>query len=101
MSEYDNSPADQSSVDPHDTHPPGADKESVRWVENLKQSTRQLGAPSRCVHVCDREADIFELFAARAKAANAPLDLPAIAALLDRIEMPGGAMARRAGHSGG
>lgn len=39
-------------------------KESVRWVENLKQSTRQLGAPLRCVHVCDREADIFELFSA-------------------------------------
>jgi Transposase DNA-binding/Transposase DDE domain len=39
-------------------------KESVRWVENLKQSTRQLGNPSRCVHVGDREADIFELFSA-------------------------------------
>src|SRR3954466_5250809 len=39
-------------------------KESVRWVENLAQSTRQLGDPARCVHVGDREADIFELFSA-------------------------------------
>lgn len=39
-------------------------KESVRWVENLTQSTRQLGDPSRCVHIGDREADIFELFSA-------------------------------------
>ena len=30
MSEYDNSPAHESSVDPHDTHPPGADAQSVR-----------------------------------------------------------------------
>jgi hypothetical protein len=39
-------------------------KESVRWVENLRQSTERLGAPSRCVHVGDRESDIFELFCA-------------------------------------
>src|SRR5262249_8369424 len=46
------------------TRIPIENKESVRWVENLKQSTRQLGDPSRCVHVCAREADIFELFSA-------------------------------------
>jgi hypothetical protein len=39
-------------------------KESVRWLENLTQSTAQLGDPSRCVHVGDREADIYELFCA-------------------------------------
>jgi Transposase DNA-binding len=39
-------------------------KESVRWLDNLTRSTRQLGAPSRCVHVGDREADIYELFCA-------------------------------------
>jgi hypothetical protein len=39
-------------------------KESVRWLENLTQSTRQLGDASRCVHVGDRESDIFELFCA-------------------------------------
>jgi hypothetical protein len=43
-------------------------KESVRWVENLTQSTEQLGDPSRCVHVGDREADIFELFCAAREA---------------------------------
>lgn len=37
-------------------------KESVRWLENLKQSSGLLGDPSRCVHVGDRESDIFELF---------------------------------------
>lgn len=43
-------------------------KESVRWLENLTQSTRQLGDPSRCVHVGDREADIYELFCAAREA---------------------------------
>lgn len=39
-------------------------KESVRWLENLQQSTQLLGAPSRCVHIGDRESDIYELFCA-------------------------------------
>ena len=39
-------------------------KESVRWLENLAQSTHLLGEPSRCVHIGDRESDIFELFSA-------------------------------------
>jgi hypothetical protein len=39
-------------------------KESARWIENLTQSTRQLGDPGRCVHIGDREADIYELFCA-------------------------------------
>ncbi len=37
-------------------------KESVRRLENVTRSTRELGDPGRCVHVGDREADIFELF---------------------------------------
>jgi Transposase DNA-binding len=37
-------------------------KESVRWLENLKQSTALLGDPDRCVHIGDRESDIYELF---------------------------------------
>jgi Transposase DNA-binding len=37
-------------------------KESIRWLENLKQSTAILGDPTRCVHVGDRESDIYELF---------------------------------------
>lgn len=39
-------------------------KESVRWLENLKQSTDRLGEPSRCIHIGDRESDIYELFCA-------------------------------------
>ncbi len=46
------------------TRVPIEEKESVRWLENLTQATRQLGDPSRCVHVGDREADIYELFCA-------------------------------------
>jgi hypothetical protein len=34
----------------------------VRWLENLKQSTAILGAPTRCIHIGDRESDIYELF---------------------------------------
>jgi hypothetical protein len=39
-------------------------KESSRWLQNLRQSTERLGDPARCVHVGDRESDIFELFCA-------------------------------------
>jgi hypothetical protein len=41
---------------------PIEDKESVRWLENLAGAAQRLGDPNRCVHVGDREADIFELF---------------------------------------
>ena len=37
-------------------------KESIRWLENLTQSTATLGDPARCVHIGDREGDIYELF---------------------------------------
>lgn len=37
-------------------------KESVRWLENLRQSVALLGQPDRCVHVGDRESDIYELY---------------------------------------
>ena len=37
-------------------------KESVRWLENLKQSTSLLEEPPRCIHIGDRESDIYELF---------------------------------------
>lgn len=39
-------------------------KESVRWLENLRQSTSLLDEPSRCIHIGDRESDIYELFCA-------------------------------------
>jgi hypothetical protein len=46
------------------TRVPIEKKESVRWLDNLKQSTQWLGAPERCVHIGDRESDIYELFCA-------------------------------------
>jgi hypothetical protein len=39
-------------------------KESVRWLENLWQSTKLLDEPSRCIHIGDRDSDIYELFCA-------------------------------------
>jgi hypothetical protein len=39
-------------------------KESIRWIESLKQSTERLANPNRCVHIGDRESDIYELFCA-------------------------------------
>ncbi|QDU27743.1 Transposase for transposon Tn5 [Anatilimnocola aggregata] len=37
-------------------------KESVRWLENVRQSTELLGDTKRCIHIGDRESDIYELF---------------------------------------
>ncbi|WP_244978749.1 hypothetical protein [Bradyrhizobium pachyrhizi] len=39
-------------------------KESVRWLETLKQSTQLLDHPGRRIHIGDRESDIYELFCA-------------------------------------
>jgi hypothetical protein len=46
------------------TRVPIEEKESIRWLENLCQSTDLLGDPARCVHIGDRESDIYELFCA-------------------------------------
>lgn len=46
------------------TRVPIEEKESIRWLENLKQSTDLAGDPGRCIHIGDRESDIFELFCA-------------------------------------
>ena len=37
-------------------------KESIRWLENLRRSTELVGQADRCVHIGDRESDIYELF---------------------------------------
>jgi hypothetical protein len=44
------------------TRVPIETKESYRWLENLRQSNELLGAPRRCVHIGDRESDIYELY---------------------------------------
>jgi hypothetical protein len=37
-------------------------KESIRWLENMRQSTNLFGDAARCIHIGDRESDIYELF---------------------------------------
>jgi hypothetical protein len=44
------------------TRVPIEEKESIRWLDNLKQSTALLDDTARCVHIGDRESDIYELF---------------------------------------
>jgi hypothetical protein len=44
------------------TRVPIEEKESIRWLENLRRSTELLGDARRCVHIGDRESDIYELF---------------------------------------
>lgn len=36
-------------------------KESFRWLENLRAATLRLGEPERWVHIGDQESDIYEL----------------------------------------
>jgi Transposase DNA-binding len=50
------------------TRVPIEEKESIRWLENLKQATALLNEPERCVHIGDRESDIYELFCAAQEA---------------------------------
>jgi len=48
--------------------PPGQRKESARWMETTRHAHRVIadqeypGSPTRIIHVCDREGDIYELF---------------------------------------
>jgi hypothetical protein len=44
------------------TRVPIEKKESIRWLDNLAQSTELLGDAGRCVHIGDRESDIYEFF---------------------------------------
>ena len=46
------------------TRVPIEQKESLRWLLNLQHASILLGEPGRCVHVGDRESDIYELFCA-------------------------------------
>ena len=44
------------------TRVPIEQKESMRWLDNMRLSTELSGAPERCVHIGDRESDIYELY---------------------------------------
>ncbi len=46
------------------TRVPIEQKESYRWLLNLQEATQRVGQPDRCVHIGDRESDIYELFCA-------------------------------------
>jgi hypothetical protein len=70
---------------------PIEEKEGVRWLDNLTRSTRRLGDPGRCVHVGDREADIFELFHAASQAGSHFLVRTAV----DRLAGSGGTTVAR------
>ncbi|WP_222945939.1 IS4 family transposase, partial [Paraburkholderia podalyriae] len=61
-------------------------KESYRWLENLRQSTARLGDADRCVHIGDRESDIFELFCAASELGTHFL----VRACTDRLAGDGG-----------
>ena len=44
------------------TRVPIEEKESIRWLENMKQSTAFFDDPGRCIQIGERESDIYELF---------------------------------------
>lgn len=44
------------------TRVPIEEKESIRWLQNVSESTKLLSTPSRCIHIGDRESDTYELF---------------------------------------
>lgn len=50
------------------TRVPIEKKESIRWLDNVRQSTELLGDQGQCIHVGDRESDIYELFCAAREA---------------------------------
>src|SRR5918994_1602576 len=44
------------------TRVPIEQKESLRWLDNMRQASALVADPARCIHVGDRESDIYELF---------------------------------------
>ena len=44
------------------TRVPIEEKESYRWIQNLRETADYFDQPQRCVHVGDRESDIYELY---------------------------------------
>lgn len=68
------------------TRIPIEQKESIRWLENVARSTKLLGDPARCIHIGDRESDIFELFCAAQEAGTSFL----VRTCVDRLAGDGG-----------
>lgn len=44
---------------------PIEEKESYKWIEALRETTKLVPETSRVVTVCDREADVYELYCAQ------------------------------------
>ena len=44
------------------TRLPIEEKESFRWLPNMRESIALFGDVARCIHIGDRESDIYELF---------------------------------------
>ena len=53
------------------TRVPIGEEERICWLQNLRESTELLGAPTRCIHIGDRESDIYELFCAASQIGRA------------------------------
>jgi hypothetical protein len=51
---------------------PIEEKESIRWLEALRETHHLVSSPTRAITVCDREADIYEFFQ-EAAALGAPM----------------------------
>jgi hypothetical protein len=48
------------SINP--TRVPIEEKESICWLNNVRQASAMFGQPEQCVHIGDRGSDIYELF---------------------------------------
>ena len=44
------------------TRIPIEEKESIRWLENMRNTIELLEEPKKCIHIGDRENDIYEFF---------------------------------------
>lgn len=60
-------------------------KESMRWIDNVRQTTQLLG-PDRLVHIGDRESDIYELFSEADKSGTSFL----VRTVVNRLASDGG-----------
>ena len=73
------------------TRIPIEEKESFKWLENLRQATALIERPDRCIHIGDRESDIFELFCAAEEAGTKFL----VRTCVDRLAKDGGTTIHR------
>ncbi|WP_176461106.1 hypothetical protein [Janthinobacterium sp. PC23-8] len=78
----------KKTIDP--TRVPIKEKESYRWLENLRQSTELFSTPERCVHIGDREIDLLDCLLKDSKRSR--VQLPP-SRYLEKIAQPGGYLA--------